>query len=420
MFSRETDIANARIRFANGCVANATASRVSLKTERKLRIFQDDAYLSLDLQQKILTVIRKRDLQPGDTQLPVSIAEQIIRAGRCAAGRDQRVPRRSAWRGSGGGERRGRPARAAYGDRDHRGAQWREGDCMLTVAALQFACSWELETNLERAERQVRAAAARGAGLILLPELFATPYFCIEQDARHLRAGAAGRWQPAARALRGAGARAGRRAAGQFLRARPQCLLQLDRDHRCRWRNLGVYRKSHIPDGPGYQEKFYFVPGDTGFRVWDTRFGRIGVGICWDQWFPESARAMALLGAEVLLYPTAIGSEPPPAPALDSCAHWRRVQQGHAAANMMPIVVANRIGLERARHGPEDLQIRFYGSSFIADGTGAIVAEADREHEAVVLADFDLAQLRQRRAAWFVFRDRRPDLYGPLLSASGR
>jgi N-carbamoylputrescine amidase len=291
---------------------------------------------------------------------------------------------------------------------------------MLSVAALQFACSWDLDANLERAERKVRAAAAQGAGLILLPELFATPYFCIEQDVGFLELA-----QPAADSplLRRFGALA--RELGVVL---PVSFFERDRNaffnsiaiFDADGSNLGVYRKAHIPDGPGYQEKFYFMPGDTGFRAWDTRVGRIGVGICWDQWFPESARAMALQGAEVLLYPTAIGSEPPPAPPLDSRDHWRRVQQGHAAANMMPIVVANRIGVERARGGPEELQIRFYGSSFIADGTGAIVAEADREHEAVVLASFDLDALRQRRQGWFVFRDRRPDLYGPLLSASGR
>jgi len=291
---------------------------------------------------------------------------------------------------------------------------------MLSVAALQFACSWDLDANLDRAEQKVREAAARGAGLILLPELFATPYFCIEQDVGHLDLA-----QPAADSplLRRFGALACE--LGVVL---PVSFFERDRNaffnsiaiFDADGRNLGVYRKAHIPDGPGYQEKFYFMPGDTGFRAWDTRVGRIGVGICWDQWFPESARAMALQGAEVLLYPTAIGSEPPPAPPLDSRDHWRRVQQGHAAANMMPIVVANRIGVERARRGPEELQIRFYGSSFIADGTGAIVAEADREQEAVLLADFDLAELRRRRQGWFVFRDRRPDLYGPLLSASGR
>jgi N-carbamoylputrescine amidase len=290
---------------------------------------------------------------------------------------------------------------------------------MLTVAALQFACSWDLAANLEQAERQVRAAAARGAGLILLPELFATPYFCIEQDASYLELA-----QPAAASplLQRFGALA--RELGVVL---PVSFFERDRNAffnsiailDADGRNLGVYRKAHIPDGPGYQEKYYFVPGDTGFRAWDTRVGRIGVGICWDQWFPECARAMALQGAEVLLYPTAIGSEPPPAPPLDSRDHWRRVQQGHAAANLMPVVVANRIGLERARGGPEELQIRFYGSSFIADGTGAIVAEADRDNAAVVTASFDLAELRRRRAGWFLFRDRRPELYRPLLSAGG-
>jgi N-carbamoylputrescine amidase len=290
---------------------------------------------------------------------------------------------------------------------------------MLTVAALQFACSWELAANLDLAERQVRAAAARGAGLILLPELFATPYFCIEQDASCLELA-----QPAASSPLLQRFAALARELGVVL---PVSFFERDRNAffnsiaiiDADGRNLGVYRKAHIPDGPGYQEKFYFVPGDSGFRAWDTRVGRIGVGICWDQWFPESARAMALQGAEVLLYPTAIGSEPPPAPPLDSHDHWRRVQQGHTAANLMPIVVANRIGLERARHGPADLQIRFYGSSFITDGTGAIVAEADREHEAVVTASFDLDELRRRREGWCVFRDRRPELYRPLLSSGG-
>jgi N-carbamoylputrescine amidase len=288
---------------------------------------------------------------------------------------------------------------------------------MLTVAALQFACSWDLAANLEMAERKVREAAARGAGLILLPELFATPYFCIEQDARYLQLA-----QPASASPLLQRFAALARELGVVL---PVSFFERDRNAffnsiaivDADGRTLGVYRKAHIPDGPGYQEKYYFTPGDTGFRAWDTRVGRIGVAICWDQWFPESARAMALQGAEVLLYPTAIGSEPPPAPPLDSRDHWRRVQQGHAAANMMPVVVANRIGLERARGGPDELQIRFYGSSFITDGAGAIVAEADREHAAVITASFDLEELRRRREGWFVFRDRRPDLYRPLLSS---
>jgi N-carbamoylputrescine amidase len=293
------------------------------------------------------------------------------------------------------------------------------GEHMLTVAALQFACSWDLAANLELAERQVRAAAARGARLILLPELFATPYFCIEQDARYLELAEPAASSPLLRRFAAL--------ARELEVVLPVSFFERDRNVffnsiaiiDADGGNLGIYRKAHIPDGPGYQEKYYFVPGDTGFRAWDTRVGRIGAGICWDQWFPESARAMALAGAEVLLYPTAIGSEPPPAPPVDSRDHWRRVQQGHAAANLMPIVVANRIGTEHARGGPGQLQIHFYGSSFITDGTGALLAEADREHEAVVLASFDLEELRRRREGWFVFRDRRPELYRPLLAAGG-
>jgi N-carbamoylputrescine amidase len=183
---------------------------------------------------------------------------------------------------------------------------------------------------------------------------------------------------------------------------------------------LGTYRKSHIPDGPGYTEKYYFNPGDTGFRVWPTRFGTIGVAICWDQWFPESARAMAVQGAEFLFYPTAIGSEPP-APGWDSSGHWQRVMQGHAGANLAPLVAANRFGREVGK-GDDTLgrrEITFYGSSFIADPTGAKVAEAGRAGEAVLTAAFDRDELRQVRHAWGLFRDRRPDLYGPLMTLDG-
>jgi N-carbamoylputrescine amidase len=182
---------------------------------------------------------------------------------------------------------------------------------------------------------------------------------------------------------------------------------------------LGIYRKSHIPNGPGYQEKQYFSPGDTGFKVWPTRFGRIGVGICWDQWFPECARSMALLGADLLFYPTAIGTEPPPAPAIDSRLHWQRTQQGHAAANVMPLIASNRYGVERSLQDPEKLFIRFYGSSFITDHTGDKVAEAGEEGEAVLTATFDLEDIAKQRASWGVFRDRRPDLYGALVSYDG-
>jgi N-carbamoylputrescine amidase len=182
---------------------------------------------------------------------------------------------------------------------------------------------------------------------------------------------------------------------------------------------LGVYRKSHIPNGPGYQEKNYFSPGDTGFKVWQTRFARIGVGICWDQWFPETARSMALLGAEVFFFPTAIGSEPPPALAVNSREHWQRTQQGHAAANLTPLVASNRYGLERSLQDPDGLYIRFYGSSFIADATGSKVDEAQEEGDAVLTASFDLDEIARLRNNWFVFRDRRPDLYGALTSLDG-
>jgi N-carbamoylputrescine amidase len=290
----------------------------------------------------------------------------------------------------------------------------------VVVAATQFACSWDLPRNLERAEQLVREARAQGADIVLLQELFATPYFCIEQDAGHLDLA-----QDAedSELLRRYGALARELQVvlpiSFFERAGNTCFNSLavfDADGT----RLGIYRKSHIPNGPGYQEKFYFTPGDTGFRVWNTRYGRIGVGVCWDQWFPEAARVMALMGAELLLYPTAIGSEPPPAPPVDSRAHWMRTQQGHAAANLMPLVASNRVGTERARGGPAGLQLDFYGSSFIADASGGIVAEAPRSGEAVILARFDLAELARARAGWFVFRDRRPDLYRPLISFAAR
>jgi N-carbamoylputrescine amidase len=291
---------------------------------------------------------------------------------------------------------------------------------LVTVAATQFECSWDLPRNLERAEHLVRDARARGADIVLLQELFATPYFCIEQDADYLRL--AEEVDDSA-TLRRFGALAHElgvvlpvsffeRAGNSFFNS----LAMFDADGT----RLGIYRKAHIPNGPGYQEKFYFTPGDTGFRVWNTRHGRLGVGVCWDQWFPEAARVMALMGAEMLLYPTAIGSEPPPAPPVDSRLHWMRTQQGHAAANLMPLVASNRVGTEHARGGPEGLKLDFYGSSFIADASGGVVAEAPCSGEAVILASFDLAAIARSRAGWFVFRDRRPDLYGSLSSFAAR
>jgi N-carbamoylputrescine amidase len=284
-----------------------------------------------------------------------------------------------------------------------------------TVAATQFACSWDRDANIAKGERMVRDAVKQGADVVLLPELFATPYFCQDQTPDYF-----------ALAEPLAGNSLVARFAG--LARELSVVLPLsffERAHNAHYNSLamidadgqviGHYRKSHIPDGPGYQEKFYFNPGDTGFQAWPTRAGTIGAAVCWDQWFPEAARAMALKGAELLFYPTAIGTEPPPAPPVDSRDHWRRVMQGHAAANYMPLIASNRIGLERAKTS----EITFYGSSFIAGPLGEIVAELPREAEGVITATFDLDEIRKRRASWGLFRDRRPDLYGPLLTADG-
>lgn len=289
----------------------------------------------------------------------------------------------------------------------------------VTLAAIQMSCGWDGAANIAKAEELVRAAAGRGAQIILLPELFETPYFCIEQDARHLKLARAVEDNPAVRHFSTVARELGVVLPISFFeRAGPayfNSIAIVDADGS----RLGIYRKSHIPNGPGYQEKNYFSPGDTGFKVWRTRHARIGVGICWDQWFPEAARAMALAGAEILLYPTAIGTEPPPALPVNSRDHWQRTQQGHAAANLMPLVAANRYGLERSLQDPEGLYIRFYGSSFITDAMGAKVAEASEEGDAVLTASFDLEQTAATRDNWFVFRDRRPDLYGALTSLDG-
>jgi len=293
---------------------------------------------------------------------------------------------------------------------------FRRSSRKVTVAATQFSCDWNVASNIAKAEKAVREAARQGAQIILLPELFETPYFCIEQDARHLCLAqptsenrAIQHFRPIAREL-------GVVLPISFFErdglAYFNSIAILDADGEM----LGVYRKSHIPNGPGYQEKNYFSPGDTGFKVWNTRFARIGVGICWDQWFPETARSMALMGAEILFFPTAIGSEPPPALPVNSRDHWQRTQQGHAAANLMPLVASNRYGLERSLQNPDGLYIRFYGSSFIADALGAKIAEAGEAEDAILTATFDLTELAEQRDNWFVFRDRRPDLYTPLLS----
>ncbi|HQU68100.1 MAG TPA: N-carbamoylputrescine amidase [Albidovulum sp.] len=279
----------------------------------------------------------------------------------------------------------------------------------VTLAATQMACSWDLDDNIQKAEEQVTAAAEDGAEIILLQELFQTPYFCIEKDhdlqrhAKPLETDRAVRhFSVLARKLGVVLPVSYYEAAGNtFFNS----LAMIDADGAI----LGNYRKTHIPHATGYEEKYYFTPGDTGFKVFDTRFARVGCGICWDQWFPETARALAILGAEVLLFPTAIGTEPGQ-PDLDSSAHWQRTMQGHAAANMIPVVASNRVGTER---GP-NLEMTFYGSSFIADHTGAMLAEAGKLDETYLTARIDLDATRAYRQSWGTWRDRRPEAYGLL------
>lgn len=285
---------------------------------------------------------------------------------------------------------------------------------IVTVAATQMACSWDRAANIANAEKLVRQAAARGAQIILIQELFETPYFCQKPNPDYLLLAtrtetnaAIAHFQKVAAELQVVLPISYFELAG---RARFNSIAIIDADGR----NLGVYRKSHIPDGPGYHEKYYFNPGDTGFKVWNTRYARIGVGICWDQWFPECARSMALLGAEILFYPTAIGSEPHDA-SITSRDHWQRVQQGHAGANLMPLVASNRIGREEQ----DGYDITFYGSSFIADQFGAKVEELNETEEGVLVHSFDLDALERTRSAWGTFRDRRPNLYGPLKTLDG-
>ena len=282
----------------------------------------------------------------------------------------------------------------------------------LTLAALQTHYDTDLAGNIARTADLIRQAADRGAQVILPPELFQGPYFCVAQEERWFREAHPWREHPCVAALAPLAAELGVvLPISIFEREGPHyfnSLVMIDTDGT----PLGVYRKSHIPDGPGYMEKYYFRPGDTGFRVWDTKVGRIGAGICWDQWYPECARAMTLMGAEVLLYPTAIGSEPHD-PTLDTAAPWRRAMQGHAVSNVIPVVGANRIGFEPWADYPGGGQA-FYGSSFIADHRGDLVAAYGREDEGVLTAEFDLDFLATHRAAWGFFRDRRPDLYGAL------
>ena len=282
----------------------------------------------------------------------------------------------------------------------------------VKVAALQFSCSKDVQENINKAEKMVKEAADNGANIILLPELFERQYFCQEKRYDYYNYALPLEKNPAVNRFKEVAKELGVVIPVSFYERDIDRLFNtvamIDADGSV----LGIYRKTHIPDDHFYQEKFYFTPGDSGFKVFDTRFGCIGVGICWDQWFPETVRCMAVQGAEMLLYPTAIGSEP--ILDVDSNSHWRRVMQGHAAANLMPVVAANRIGVETVEPCKENAgqssSLDFYGCSFIADATGDINASAKQE-EAILYGEFDLDALKEDRLSWGLFRDRRPETY---------
>lgn len=286
----------------------------------------------------------------------------------------------------------------------------------VTVATIQMSMSWNQEETLNKAERLVRDAASKGANVILLPELFEAPYFCQEKNYEYYNLATTLEKNPAVNRFKLIAKELDivlpisfyERDGNAFFNT----VAMIDTDGTI----MGIYRKTHIPDDHFYQEKFYFTPGDTGFKVWNTKYGCIGVGICWDQWFPETARSMALLGAEMLLYPTAIGSEP--VLECDSMPHWRRCMQGHAGSNLMPVIASNRIGLETVTpsidNNNQSSSLTFYGSSFIADETGAIVKDGSRDQEEILVHTFDLDATKEMRVSWGVFRDRRPEMYGPI------
>ncbi|MCY9861706.1 N-carbamoylputrescine amidase [Vibrio coralliirubri] len=280
---------------------------------------------------------------------------------------------------------------------------------VVKFAALQLTKSWDLEDNLNKAKQSIREAASNGANVVLPQELFAAPYFCKKQEAKYFELA-----EEVDNCLLIAEMSALAKELGVVIPVSYfeksgntffNSLVMIDADGTV----LDNYRKSHIPDGPGYSEKYYFSPGDTGFKVWQTQFGKFGAGICWDQWFPELARSLALHGAEAIFYPTAIGSEPQD-PTLDSRDHWQRTMQGHSAANLVPVIASNRVGTEC----DDGIETTFYGSSFITDHTGGKLSEAPRDEEAIIYAEIDLAATAQARHSWGLFRDRRPDLYGSV------
>lgn len=286
----------------------------------------------------------------------------------------------------------------------------------VKVAAVQMSCTNDVMTNIDKAEKMVREAAENGAQIILLPELFENLYFCQEKRYEYYDLAktvdenpAINRFKEVARELDIVLPISFYEKDGNVLY---NSVAVIDADGTV----LGVYRKTHIPDDHFYQEKFYFTPGNTGFKVWKTKYATIGVGICWDQWFPECARSMAVMGADLLFYPTAIGSEP--ILECDSMPHWRRTMQGHAAANITPVIAANRIGIEEVtpceENNNQSSSLNFYGSSFVTDEVGEIVHQAGRDEKVVIYNEYDIRAIRGMRMSWGLFRDRRPEMYSPI------
>lgn len=287
---------------------------------------------------------------------------------------------------------------------------------MVRVAAVQMSCTKDVTENINKAERLVREAAEKGAKIILLPELFERPYFCQERQYGYYEYAVAVSDNAAVKRLTEVSKELSvvipvsiYERAGTVLY---NTVVMLDCGE-----NLGIYRKTHIPDDHFYQEKFYFTPGNTGFKVFDTTCGKVGMGICWDQWFPETARSLALMGADIILYPTAIGSEP--ILGGDSSGHWMRTMQGHSAANIIPVAAANRYGTEEVtpcdENGGQKSALKFYGTSFLTDETGDVISKAGNDGEEILTAEYDFEMLRSKRLEWGVFRDRRPEMYGELV-----
>lgn len=288
---------------------------------------------------------------------------------------------------------------------------------MVKVAAIQMQCSNDIDENLRNAENFVREAAMNGAQMILLPELFANVYFCQERRYEYYRLAHEAENDPAVQMAI--------RLASNYDVVIPVSFYEKDGNSLFNsvacidagGKNLGIYRKTHIPDDHFYQEKFYFSPGNSGFKVFDTHYGRLGVGICWDQWFSETARCLTLNGAQLIMYPTAIGSEP--ILECDSMGHWQRCMQGHAASNIIPVIAANRIGKEHVEpcesNGSQKSSLVFYGSSFMSDETGEIVCQASKDREEILYHEYDLAAIDEKRLSWGIFRDRRPEAYDDIL-----